>query len=162
MALHEQCVGATDEWYTPRYVFEAMAETFLMDVASPGEAVTPWVPALKFITERSLGIPCPCETMRRFPFLYPRWLYADTRARISAVNGTTFEGYVFTATNIGGAFHGYSEFNSLGCNAKERHADKFFLYDSAHGGLKPSKVKQYWSHSGLTPREREELEGVVG
>lgn len=54
MALHEQCVGATDEWYTPPYVFEAMAETFLMDVASPGEAVTPWVPALKFITERSL------------------------------------------------------------------------------------------------------------
>ena len=117
----------------------------------------PW----QLITERSLGIPCPCETMRRFPFLYPRWLYADTRARISAVNGMTFEGYVFTATNIGGAFHGYSEFNSLGCNAKERHADKFFLYDSAHGGLKPSKVKQYWSHSGLTPREREELEGVV-
>ena len=54
MALHEQCVGATDEWYTPPYVFEAMAETFMVDVASPGEAVTPWVPALKFITEGSL------------------------------------------------------------------------------------------------------------
>lgn len=54
MALHEQCVGATDEWYTPPYVFEAMAETFLMDVASPGEDITPWVPCMKFITEKSL------------------------------------------------------------------------------------------------------------
>lgn len=28
MALHEQCVGATDEWYTPAHVFEALGETF--------------------------------------------------------------------------------------------------------------------------------------
>jgi hypothetical protein len=37
MALHEQCVGATDEWYTPAYVFEAMGCQFDLDVASPFE-----------------------------------------------------------------------------------------------------------------------------
>lgn len=49
MALHEQCVGATDEWYTPPHVFAALGCSFDMDVASPGRAVTPWIPAVRFI-----------------------------------------------------------------------------------------------------------------
>jgi hypothetical protein len=35
MALHEQSMGASDEWYTPRHVFEAMATEFDLDVSSP-------------------------------------------------------------------------------------------------------------------------------
>ncbi len=54
MALHEQCVGATDEWYTPPHVFEALGCEFDLDVASPGQTITPWIPALGFITDRSL------------------------------------------------------------------------------------------------------------
>lgn len=50
MALHEQCVGATDEWYTPPHVFDALGCRFDMDVASPGRNVTPWIPADHFIT----------------------------------------------------------------------------------------------------------------
>lgn len=57
MALHEQCVGATDEWYTPPHVFEAMRCEFDMDVASPGAEVTPWIPALEFVTAESLARP---------------------------------------------------------------------------------------------------------
>lgn len=51
MALHEQCVGATSEWYTPKYVFDAMGVEFDMDVASPGRAVVPWIPAARHITK---------------------------------------------------------------------------------------------------------------
>jgi hypothetical protein len=54
VALHEQCVGATDEWYTPPHVFEAMGARFDLDVASPGMEVTPWIPSWGFITDRSL------------------------------------------------------------------------------------------------------------
>lgn len=35
MAKHEQSVGASDEWYTPAYVFEAMGARFDLDVATP-------------------------------------------------------------------------------------------------------------------------------
>jgi hypothetical protein len=45
MSLHEQCVGATDEWYTPPHVFDALGAQFDLDVASPGLDVTPWIPA---------------------------------------------------------------------------------------------------------------------
>lgn len=54
MALHEQCVGATDEWMTPPYIFEVLGCSFDMDVASPGRDVTPWIPAREFITANSL------------------------------------------------------------------------------------------------------------
>jgi hypothetical protein len=54
MSLHEQCVGATDEWYTPPHVFDAMGAAFDQDIASPGFEVTPWIPARRFITAQSL------------------------------------------------------------------------------------------------------------
>lgn len=57
MALHEQSVGATDEWYTPPHVFEALGCSFDMDVASPGQHATPWIPAKEFITHNSLTQP---------------------------------------------------------------------------------------------------------
>lgn len=54
MALHEQSVGASDEWYTPPHVFAALGCSFDWDVASPGAHVTPWIPAHTFICEDSL------------------------------------------------------------------------------------------------------------
>ena len=57
MALHEQSVGATDEWYTPGLVFRALGCEFDLDVASPGQHVTPWIPALRFLTSNSLSTP---------------------------------------------------------------------------------------------------------
>ena len=54
MTLHEQSVGATDEWYTPRYVFTAMGATFDLDVAHPGPPHAAWVPATNFITTGSI------------------------------------------------------------------------------------------------------------
>src|SRR4051794_13755764 len=52
MALHEQSVGATDEWYTPPHVFIALGCSFDVDVASPGKDVTPWIPAVEFSTKQ--------------------------------------------------------------------------------------------------------------
>lgn len=54
MALHEQSVGATDEWYTPPHVFAALGCAFDMDVASPPTDITPWIPARRFIRKDSL------------------------------------------------------------------------------------------------------------
>lgn len=56
MALHEQSVGATDEWYTPPHVFEALGCSFTMDVASPGGHVVHWVPSGRHLTVNSLDL----------------------------------------------------------------------------------------------------------
>ena len=180
--LHQNVIKTSPDLYSDaEYIFHIDSDCVFTDEASPQDYFTDGRPDVLYthyselskghagcpvpwqaITERALGIPCPAETMRRFPMMYPRWLYKDTRDRVEQVNKKPFEAYVFEATNIGGAFHPYSEFNALGCNAKELHPSKFFLYDTANGGIKPGKVKQYWSHSGLTEREAAELEGIVG
>lgn len=54
MSLHEQSIGATDEWYTPAYVFEAMGCVFDLDVASPGPEIVPWIPSVAWFTARGL------------------------------------------------------------------------------------------------------------
>lgn len=57
MALHEQCVGASDEWYTPAHVFEAMGAFFDLDVANPTPKPLPWIPAERAINADSLARP---------------------------------------------------------------------------------------------------------
>lgn len=49
---HWEAAGQSDEWYTPRYVFEALGCVFDMDVA--GSYIRP-VPAFVTITENSLS-----------------------------------------------------------------------------------------------------------
>src|SRR5262245_41200860 len=57
MALHEQAVGRTSEWYTPAWIFDRFDCEFDLDVASPGQDITPWIPARRFITCHSLAAP---------------------------------------------------------------------------------------------------------
>lgn len=47
--------GASNEWYTPRYIFDALGETFDLDVAGP-KAET-YVPAPMILTTGSLAAP---------------------------------------------------------------------------------------------------------
>ena len=68
MALHEQSAGATDEWYTPSRVFAALDCEFDVDVASPGQEVTPWIPAKRFITCHSLSAPWSGYVWMNAPF----------------------------------------------------------------------------------------------
>ncbi|HBB81960.1 MAG TPA: adenine methyltransferase [Sulfitobacter sp.] len=52
MAAYEKA-GESDEWYTPKYIFDALGETFNLDVASPPEGPR-HVPANSFYSEKSL------------------------------------------------------------------------------------------------------------
>lgn len=54
MALHEQCVGKTDEWYTPKHVFDALGCVFDMDVATPLDRRYVSVPTNHWIFQESL------------------------------------------------------------------------------------------------------------
>jgi hypothetical protein len=56
MALHEQSVGATDEWYTPPQIFDALGIAFDLDVAHPGDGYAEWVPATRRLTRSDNGL----------------------------------------------------------------------------------------------------------
>lgn len=46
--------SSSDEYYTPKYIFDALGVSFHMDAASPKNRVFCHVPATQFITEKSL------------------------------------------------------------------------------------------------------------
>ena len=52
MAAYEKR-GESDEWYTPKYIFDALGTSFNLDVASPPEGPR-HVPANSFYSEKSL------------------------------------------------------------------------------------------------------------
>ncbi len=51
---HWESKGKSDEWYTPKYVFDALGVEFDTDVASPEDRSLCHVPAKQFITSGSL------------------------------------------------------------------------------------------------------------
>lgn len=48
-------LGISDEWYTPKYIFDALDCRFDVDVASPKDLTYCYVPANRFIYEDSLS-----------------------------------------------------------------------------------------------------------
>lgn len=49
--------GASDEWFTPRYVFDALGMVFDMDVAHPEDHSYTHVPAKRFLYKEGLSQP---------------------------------------------------------------------------------------------------------
>lgn len=54
MAKHESA-GMSDEWYTPKYIFDALGCKFNMDVSAPVDRTHCHVPANIFITKNADG-----------------------------------------------------------------------------------------------------------
>jgi hypothetical protein len=59
MAEHEPCIRASNDWYTPPEIFEALGLEFDLDPCSPGAGH--WVPAQKIYTEADDGLQQPWE-----------------------------------------------------------------------------------------------------
>lgn len=51
---HWETKGKSDEWFTPKYIFEAMNVFFDLDVAAPEDRSFVYTPTMSFITENSL------------------------------------------------------------------------------------------------------------
>lgn len=58
MSSWEPCLGASDEWYTPRYIFEALGVRFDLDVAAPHGGPR-HVPAVSYLAPSQCGLKTP-------------------------------------------------------------------------------------------------------
>src|ERR1700744_2510086 len=54
MSAWEPSIGASDEWYTPKYIFDALGVHFDLDVAAPSTGPR-YVPTSAWISSGSLG-----------------------------------------------------------------------------------------------------------
>lgn len=62
MAEHENCIGESDEWYTPPEIFQALGLTFDLDPCSPGHGKC-FVPARQSYTKEDDGLAKPWAGM---------------------------------------------------------------------------------------------------
>ncbi len=46
----------TKEWYTPRYIFDALGVEFDLDPCSPGKDIVPWIPAKEHFVRQDNGL----------------------------------------------------------------------------------------------------------
>ncbi len=46
----------TNEWYTPRFILDAIGLRFDLDPCSPGKHIVPWIPTEKHYTKRISGL----------------------------------------------------------------------------------------------------------
>lgn len=56
---HESTYNEAVEWYTPPSIFDALGLCFDLDVASPGAAAVPWIPAERHLTFEDSGLLLP-------------------------------------------------------------------------------------------------------
>ena len=125
------------------------------------KSVPPHVP-WKQVTENAIGREVEVETMRRFPIMYPRWLYGATRKVVENANEKPFREFVFTAPRLGPAWHAYCEFNTLGAVAYYWFREQFkWRYFGHAEDDRPWKVRQFGSKDPLTEKERQELERIT-
>ena len=54
--MSHETLGKSNEWFTPSYVFEALGETYDVDVACPKDLTFIKTPAKRFISENSLEL----------------------------------------------------------------------------------------------------------
>lgn len=53
---HESTYNESKEWYTPRYIFDALGLEFDLDPASPGKNIVPWIPSDRHLTVLDDGL----------------------------------------------------------------------------------------------------------
>jgi hypothetical protein len=95
----------------------------------------------------------PYEFMRKCAVIVPREVYGGLRAHMEKLHGITFEQYVMNQPG-----HEFSEYNCLGFYAWLYHRDKFHWHDTTIDGVPEWPFQQRWSWSGLTAKERNEME----
>ena len=55
-----QTATGSDDWYTPRWIFDTLGLTFDLDVAAPSGGI-PWIPARRYYTMEDDGLAQPWE-----------------------------------------------------------------------------------------------------
>ena len=103
-----------------------------------GQDVMCWKP----ITENILGFEVEYEYMRRHPFTYRR----DTLEELYRYFPCMEEPKEL------------SEFNLIGAYCDKYEKDKYVFIEVGDNSLPEPNLKQYWSHSGLTEQEEQEIQ----
>lgn len=109
----------------------------------------------KVAAQNALGIEVEHEFMRRHPSLHLPAVYAKTRAMIEEQHQRLLEDYIKSQRN---EFpQTFAEFPTLGAVAWNHFHDQYHWVNQETEPWPPNKMKQYWSHGGVSAPVLEEF-----
>lgn len=119
-----------------------------------GEYAVPW----KGVTEQFMRMPVENEYMRRHPLLYWAEDLIEFKTDILKVWKQTGLPHVDTLKGIVDQMSTFSEFNAIGSYVHRWAPEGYHFINTQTESLPNPKVKQYWSHGGLTQEIRQDIE----
>lgn len=126
-----------------------------IDPAMPGGDNRQWQP----VTDEQLGFSSDLFTMALNIQLIPLDLLPHYRAHIEKTHHKAFFDYMlegrneFPPTRV--------DFNALGAYFYRFHRDRFHWFDAGAPPYPVDRKQSYWSHGGITPEIRSEIEGFL-
>jgi hypothetical protein len=100
-------------------------------------------------TRQLLRFEPPYETMRRFPFFYPRSFIKEVWEHIGSAEGI--------ARERAKGLTAVAEFNILGNYAVVKRPELFEILVARVNQLPELVIRQFWSHGGITPEVLKEM-----
>jgi len=113
----------------------------------------------KPVVEEQIAMPATHFTMCAFPFIYPISFYKKYRDRIEYVHKKPMLDYMlegrnqFPQTRV--------DFQAMGMFALHTMKNKFHWIDIGVNPPRKDRHKSYWSHAGVRPEIRSEIEGFL-
>jgi hypothetical protein len=113
----------------------------------------------KPVTEQLLGRPVEMYTMCAFPFIFPIQFYKSYQDRIEKVHGKPMMQFFLEGRN---AFpQDRVDFQAMGEHALENFKDRFHWINVETEPPLKDRHKPFWSHAGLRPDTRAEIESFI-
>lgn len=142
----------------PIYLYRTWDSLTTEDPRNPGTKVISDCAQWKGPTEQQLGMPSDVYTMCRHPTIFPIDFYREYRQHIGKVHGS-FEQYMLAGRN---AFpQDRMDFTAMGQWAWTHMRDRFHWINCAAEPFPADRLKAYWSHGGITPEIKAEIEGFL-
>lgn len=99
----------------------------------------------KEITEKALKTNVGWEFMRRHPNLYHRETLKNFSLYMQLLHNKTLEEYIMEQP-----YRKFSEFNALNAYCEMFESDKYVFIDTESIEMPPEKLRQFWSHGGIS------------
>lgn len=142
----------------PAYLYRTWESLTTEDPKNPGTKVISDCAQWRGPTEQQLGQQSTVYTMTRHPTVFPIDFYQPYRQHIGKVHGD-FESYMMAGRN---QFpQDRMDFTAMGQWAWTHMRERFHWINVASEPYPEDRMKAFWSHGGVTPEIKAEIEGFL-
>lgn len=143
----------------PYYLVRTWESLTAEDPKNPGSKVVSDCYQWKVPTDRQVGFDTQWFTMCMNTVVFPLDFFARYRAHIEQVHGRPYQEFMLDGRNEFPQSN--MDFTAMGAYAQRFMTDRFTWFDVEQPPYPADRKRAYWSHGGITPEIRAEIEEVL-